>query len=90
LIEKQLLGLSVGSCGRVKLKVDDGEQIHFTFPERARLAQNPFQSSNNGEDQDKIHTRRVQVARSKLLDIVGHVTLPAPLYAGLFPQLIVL
>jgi hypothetical protein len=31
LIEKQLLG-----------QIGDGEQIHFAFPERVRLAQNLF------------------------------------------------
>jgi hypothetical protein len=57
LIEKELLGLSAAE----EFKVDDGEQVHFTFHERARLAQNLFDSSDSKEGQDKIHIRRVQV-----------------------------
>lgn len=42
-IERQLLRLSVSE----KFKVEDIDKIHFTFDERARLAQNLFQSADS-------------------------------------------
>ncbi|OXV06835.1 hypothetical protein Egran_05397 [Elaphomyces granulatus] len=56
LIDQQLLGLCVE-----EFKIDDGEKVQFTFPERTRLAQNLFGPCKSEEDRGKIHARRVQV-----------------------------
>lgn len=56
-IERQLLGLSVSE----EFKVEDKEDIQFTFEERARLARNLFRSSDcSAEDPRELHARRVQ------------------------------
>lgn len=56
-VERQLLGLSVSD----KFKAEDNGNIHFTFKERARLAQNLFRSSDcTVEDHHELYSRRVQ------------------------------
>jgi hypothetical protein len=49
----------MGLCVSEGFKVNDGEEVQFTFHEQVRLAQNVFCSCNNVEDECQTYSHQV-------------------------------